>query len=1655
MDRTSRAADFASEAGDLQALPPWLSMPAESSVLPPPVNTLLQTLPFAHLDWRDFERLCLRVARLTTSGVERCRLFGVRGQAQEGVDFFLKRRGHERYTVVQCKRIDDLTAGAITELVTKFIDGSWASRSEGFVFCTSFDASHTKLAEQIEIESKRLEAKSITFDLWDQEELSLKLKDQPEIVIDFFGHEYAKSFCPTYEAQTKRLDARELRQVRSALLSFYEYVFDDIDPGIPIPRQYGVKSVPLRDRYVGLDVIVAELGASRGAVEELSDRESHGGPGRGDTTFDEASDTAARFDNDMQSAFDSGGAAFLAELNEKSKRVEPDDQRFDTRLPLIDWLTSVDRAVILGPPGSGKSTALRFIAVDLLSDSPQTVETNRKWAGAIPIVVPFAFWTRALSEGTVNLEECLRRWLSAYSQEELFGLVQGALSDSRLLLLVDGLDEWHSEKSGQVALHLLRVFADTSKTPIVVTSRPYALGQLHQTFGEKWAQASIAPLSVRQRAQLCEKWFSIKRERDSTDSKFMPEPAGESDRFLNGIDSSADMRQLATEPMFLSVLLFLWFQGKVLPQNRFDAYDRLLHHIVLQHPVSREQGALKSDSPSPLSLEQVELILAWVALVMQEGGARNEMPLLELQNTVAMFLRDETLGFMMTNTEARAVSHAFSIIAEQKLGILIRESPGSIGFLHRSFREYLAAKHLARTELAYQLEIVRRFGSDARWREVILSLCWLIDRAADKISILEGLQRFADEAPAGLYIHEMIAELAIGEFKLPMARSRKIVLDVLTRIERHGWLPHRKRLLSHVLAGLRSSANAAALRERCEQWIFAVEGWRSALYGALTNWRLDDDLQDILTTAIYDEDEYVKRAAARTLAEIGRSNSGVLKALCGIARAAPSPLSRAAALEALSNEWNTHDEVGELLHDADSASKEMRLVAVAARVRRGIQDKDDLKFLLALLTHDRADDVARPWQHLVVECLVDGWPLDSDVLEHCINGLEKVVDNNVNREMAILILARGYVDVPRAIDYVVRELGAPHPFAGAGSLDTFRRIAEAFGGHEAVKAALDIWLKRDEVRHLVPDAASAAIASKSEFAKERMLQMLAESFPHWPAYALLRGWGMEDAEVALALTTMARSERAHFVSGLIPEILPAQEAETSLRELARNYASILHCRVDFIIRGLGKLAHLNDRDDVIQECITAALNASTSGMLDISALDALFEVFGADGRVLEVARTSLTKEYAPLSSIAAIGGGDPMISMYIRKLLRPLPRPLRIAIVEGVAALEDTPWATGTLSRYRLEREDDVHVLASAAYWRLQRAGSDEVDLAPLETDLNAMGPQFATRRRGAMSALIALEAVPESLLRPVRSGQQSPLGVGISEYFAPNIPFAQVVAQAWEYLNEATEGNIEALLSGPGDMPFWESIALVAMDHKAAGDQLLDCALQMPVTKLSANVLRFLGRALAGSEQLRDLCLRVLMQRGYGGDVGFSSMQIAAQILSRQFANDPDIPDILVSGGLSANDDSIVECLCFGWPKTAVLQELFAGLRRPGPMASARAQVALIATCADPKELLAWADEAFTSMRRFAMPLVSRAFIARMSWDDEASSLFEEHALAGQLDSSTPRILRAAGVMSDRLSSWCLARLSDWPGVSEQLGFDIVAGGVRPVNLSMLDAIG
>lgn len=553
-------------------IPSYLLTPPISRVNIP-AETKRQELSFGELAWEDFEKLCLRLARLEAN-VEHCQLYGERGNDQEGIDLYTRKILSEKYTVYQCKREKNFGPARIEAAVSKFLKGDWVDQTDVFVLCTQESLKKKDRADKFKSQSEVLHKKGISFIKWDSDELSIKLKDHPKIVDDFFSRAWVAAFCGQAQADelANRLDALEVVAYRSNLAKFYKRVFNTNDPGLPTTILDVGRSLPLERRYVVPDVL---------------DRRSISVESKVSLDSPQMSSSISEQQTFYLSASDDYRQRDLTSVSSKVT-VSMDYQQ---RQPISKWLANKSHSILLGGPGSGKSSFLRFLAIDLLQEVPQLDILAQKWGQFLPVWVPFAWWTKIIHQAagsTCSLSEMLQTWSKSWDEEKLFPLVEKALSDERLILLVDGLDEWANEDAARIALDRLQVFIEQRDIPAIAASRPQGFGRL-SIRGGSWEIGELCSFSPQQQKELAKIWFAFRElniTQDSTtseeDVQHIADFAAAS--FMAELSRSTDLYELAKTPLLLCLLIALKMSRASLPQSRFKAYDQLVEYLIHTHP---------------------------------------------------------------------------------------------------------------------------------------------------------------------------------------------------------------------------------------------------------------------------------------------------------------------------------------------------------------------------------------------------------------------------------------------------------------------------------------------------------------------------------------------------------------------------------------------------------------------------------------------------------------------------------------------------------------------------------------------------------------------------------------------------------------------------------------------------------------------------------------------------------------------------------------------------------------------------------------------------------------------------------------------------------------------------------------------------------------
>ncbi|GAA1749055.1 hypothetical protein [Streptomonospora arabica] len=215
--------------------------------LPPPLTTTAPLLLNTHdLSWEAVEHLVAALA-LQVDRAREARLYGRRGQAQQGIDVVAFFDSH-RPTVYQAKNYAIFTPGDLRAAVSAFTDGLRPFHAERLVVVTTASVADTRIDQ--ELAALRERHADLGIDLWGQKQLSDTLYDNPEVVRRFFGEATMQVFCrPLTPQDLPGVGAASPQEVEDYLREAAASLAAGLDDQVPlkVAADEGTESFPSTD----------------------------------------------------------------------------------------------------------------------------------------------------------------------------------------------------------------------------------------------------------------------------------------------------------------------------------------------------------------------------------------------------------------------------------------------------------------------------------------------------------------------------------------------------------------------------------------------------------------------------------------------------------------------------------------------------------------------------------------------------------------------------------------------------------------------------------------------------------------------------------------------------------------------------------------------------------------------------------------------------------------------------------------------------------------------------------------------------------------------------------------------------------------------------------------------------------------------------------------------------------------------------------------------------------------------------------------------------------------------------------------------------------------------------------------------------------------
>jgi formylglycine-generating enzyme required for sulfatase activity len=480
-------------------------------------------------------------------------------------------------------------------------------------------------------------------------------------------------------------------------------------------------------------------------------------------------------------------------------------RRLGEPVPALDLLRGSDGLIVLGDPGSGKSTFLKFLALALAAGQGAGLGL----ADRLPVLVPLSAYAAALASRDLRLDDFIAEFFrNSVGDLPLGRLMERALAEGRALVLLDGLDEVADAGLRRTTVDRVVNFYCLHRqgNKFVLTSRIVGYREVRPA-ADGLAECTLVDFEDEEIGEFVSRWTAaLERQAHGATDVAAADADRERRGLLEAVATNPGVRRLAANPLLLTILALMKRQGVTLPDRRVQLYHKYVE--VFLSSWNRARGLagrpVGRDRDSMATLK----ILAPLALWMHE-----ENPGLGLVPKEHLRRRIEALYTERGEPDAESSARDFLRDLGADAGLLMERGPGQYGFIHLTFEEFLAAVAIAQRGQQGVQAVVDYLSARVghpEWREVgCLALGYL------------GIIQQRDEAAGA--VAEGLAGCNAGAPGAAAVWAGEMVADVLP----DGVPPvSRKRVVDSLVATMQCAAVSGPLRRRAGLLLGGRFGWR-------------------------------------------------------------------------------------------------------------------------------------------------------------------------------------------------------------------------------------------------------------------------------------------------------------------------------------------------------------------------------------------------------------------------------------------------------------------------------------------------------------------------------------------------------------------------------------------------------------------------------------------------------------------------------------------------------------------------------------------------------------------------------------------------------------------------------------------------------------
>ncbi|NEO20031.1 MULTISPECIES: NACHT domain-containing protein [unclassified Moorena] len=392
--------------------------------------------------------------------------------------------------------------------------------------------------------------------------------------------------------------------------------------------------------------------------------------------------------------------------------------------------------MLLGAPGSGKTTLMNYVAVMLAQKQPEAMglAPDLDW---LPILIDIRDW---VEYSDISILEYARQ----FAEKTLLvkslpkGFFEHWLEDGRTLILLDGLDQVTEPAKGEQVVGKIKDFIQQFPNNWVIITCDNSSYHNSNFIWEFYRNEEFYPYQIQsfddsQIEEFIQRWYY-------SQIQYKAEAQRLKESLSKVLYEHQQIRRLARNPLLLTIITLIHRYHFRLPLERYQLYDQAVDLLLTSWDNKPDISPDISNNQKLkyLGLNDCRRLMERLGYWMNIQESKTEKEgriVINRDELIAWFGREiknlKQIQLYEAKAEAKRLVNLIrdSVAApkEHRTGILTQQGLDGYAFIHKIFQDYLCAQEInyqADNEENFEIILnhIQDYLHDSHWQDVLLLL---------------------------------------------------------------------------------------------------------------------------------------------------------------------------------------------------------------------------------------------------------------------------------------------------------------------------------------------------------------------------------------------------------------------------------------------------------------------------------------------------------------------------------------------------------------------------------------------------------------------------------------------------------------------------------------------------------------------------------------------------------------------------------------------------------------------------------------------------------------------------------------------------------------------------------------------------------------------